>query len=80
MDWQTYSNGRRWTYLMKNPTDTNAKSDNSSNGEQKKDLHGFVNIFQLIDLVAEKQSYLEMLQNNGKREIEEKKDYGNRPK
>ena len=61
---------------MKN-TDTNAKSDSCLNGEQKKDLHGFVNIFQLIDLVAEKQSYLEMLQNNGKKEIKEKMDYGN---
>ena len=56
---------------MKN-IDINAKSDNTLNGEQKKELIGIANIFQLMDLVAEKQNYLEMLQTNGPRAIGEK--------
>ena len=66
--------------MMMKPTDINVKSDNCSNGEQKKACSGFVNIFQLMDLVAEKQNCLEMLQNNGNWEIEGRMDYGNRPK
>lgn len=64
---------------MKN-TDTNAKSDNCLLGEKSADSNGFVNIFQIMDLVAEKQNYLEMLQNNGNWGIEGKKDNGNRSK
>ncbi len=60
------------------PIDINAKYANTLNGEQKKVLNGTGNIFQIMDLVAEKQNFLEMLQNNGKREIEVK--HGNRPK
>jgi len=56
--------------------DINAKSDNTLNGDQKKDLIGIANIFQLMDLVAEKQNYLEMLQSNGIRAIEGKKENG----
>jgi hypothetical protein len=62
--------------IMKN-TDITAKSDSTLNGEQKKDLIGIVNIFQLMDLVAEKQNYLEMLQSNGIRAIEGQKENGN---
>lgn len=62
---------------MKN-TVTNAKSANTLNGELKKDLLGTGNIFQLMDLVAEKLNYLTMLQTNGKRETEVK--HGNRSK
>jgi hypothetical protein len=56
---------------MKN-IDINAKSDNTLNGDQKKELIGIANIFQLMDLVAEKQNYLEMLEINGLRAIGEK--------
>ena len=65
--------------IVKN-TDTNVKSDNCSHGEKSADSNGFVNIFQIMDLVAEKQNYLEMLQNNGNWGIEGKKDNGNRSK
>lgn len=62
------------------PTDIVAKSDSCSNGEKNADSNGFVNIFQLMDLVAERQNCLEMLQNNGNLVTGEKKDHGNRPK
>jgi hypothetical protein len=57
-------------------TDINVKSVNTLNGEQKKALIGTGNIFQLMDLVAEKQNYLEMSQNNGQKAIEEKRGNG----
>lgn len=60
---------------MKN-IDINAKSDNTLNGDQKKELTGIVNIFQLMDLVAEKQNYLEMLETNGLKATEGKKENG----
>ena len=60
---------------MKN-TDINAKSVNTLNGEQTKDLIGIGNIFQIMDLVAEKQNCLEMLQNNGVRAIKDKRGTG----
>jgi hypothetical protein len=56
--------------------DTNPKSGNTLNGEQKKDLSGIANIFQIMDLVAEKQNYLEMLQINGQKVTEEKQENG----
>lgn len=65
---------------MMKTTDTNVKSDSCLNGEPNADCNGFANIFQLMDLVAEKQNYLEMLQNNGNWGIGEKKEYGNRSK
>ena len=58
------------------PTDIVAKSDSCSNGEKNGACNGFVSIFQLMDLVAEKQNYLQMLQNNGSWGIEEKKEIG----
>ena len=61
---------------MKN-IDTNVKCANTLSIEKKKDLIGTVNIFQLMDLVAEEQSYLEMLQSNGLRVTEEKGEIGN---
>ena len=57
--------------------DTVAKSVNTFNTDKKKELIGIVNIFQLMDLVAEKQSYLEMLQTNGLKATEGKKEIGN---
>jgi len=54
-----------------------AKSVNTLNTETKKDLIGIANIFQLMDLVAEKQSYLEMLQTNGLKATGVKKEIGN---
>jgi hypothetical protein len=57
--------------------DIDAKSVSTLNTETKKDLIGIVNIFQLMDLVAEKQSYLEMLQTNGLRATEGKREIGN---
>jgi hypothetical protein len=56
--------------------DTDAKSVNTLNIETKKDLIGIVNIYQLMDLVAEKQSYLEMLQTNGLKATEGKRGIG----
>jgi hypothetical protein len=61
---------------MMKKTDINAKSANTLSIEKKKDLIGIVNIFQLMDLVAEEQSYLEMLQTNGLRATEGKKEIG----
>jgi len=58
------------------PTDINAKYANTLNGERKKALIGIGNIFQIMDLVAEKQNYLEMSQNNGQKAIEDKKGNG----
>lgn len=58
------------------PTDINAKSVNTLNGEQTEDLIGIGNIFQIMDLVAEKQNCLEMLQTNGLKAIKEKKEIG----
>ena len=60
---------------MKN-TDINAKYANTLHGEQKKALIGTGNIFQLMDLVAEKQNYLEMLQTNGQKVTKEKRENG----
>ena len=60
---------------MKN-TDINAKSVNTLDGERTEDLIGIGNIFQLMDLVAEKQNCLEMLQNNGQKAIKGKKEIG----
>jgi hypothetical protein len=60
---------------MKN-TDINAKYANTLNGEQTKDLIGIGNIFQIMDLVAEKQNCLEMLQTNGLKAIKGKKGIG----
>ncbi len=58
------------------PTDTNVKYANTLNGEQKKVLNGTGNIFQIMDLVAEKQNFLEMLQNNGQKVTGEKTENG----
>ena len=58
------------------PTDINAKSVNTLNGEQTEGLIGIGNIFQIMDLVAEKQNCLEMLQTNGVRAIKGKKEIG----
>jgi hypothetical protein len=58
------------------PTDINAKSASTLNGEQTEDLIGIGNIFQIMDLVAEKQNCLEMLQTNGVRAIKGKKEIG----
>ena len=60
---------------MKN-TDINVKSVSTLSGEQKKALIGIGNIFQLMDLVAEKQNCLEMLQSNGQKAIEGKRGNG----
>jgi hypothetical protein len=58
------------------PTDINAKYANTLNGEQTEDLIGIGNIFQIMDLVAEKQNCLEMLQTNGVRVTKGKKEIG----
>ena len=57
--------------------DTVAKSVNTFNTDKKKELIGIVNIFQLMDLVADEQSYLEMLQTNGLKATGVKKEIGN---
>jgi hypothetical protein len=56
--------------------DTVAKSVNTFNTDKKKELIGIVNIFQLMDLVVEEQSYLEMLQTNGLKVTEGKRGIG----
>jgi hypothetical protein len=57
--------------------DTDAKSVNTLYIDKKKELSGIASIFQLMDLVADEQSYLEMLQTNGLRAIEGKREIGN---
>jgi hypothetical protein len=56
--------------------DTVVKSVNTLFTDSNKELSGIANIFQLMDLVAEKQSYLEMLQTNGLRATEGKREIG----
>jgi hypothetical protein len=57
--------------------DTDAKSVNTLYIDKKKELSGIASIFQLMDLVADEQSYLEMLQTNGLRVTEGKREIGN---
>jgi hypothetical protein len=57
--------------------DTDAKSVNTLYIDKKKELSGIASIFQLMDLVADEQSYLEMLQTNGLKAIEGKREIGN---
>ena len=57
--------------------DTVAKSVNTLSTEKKKELSGIASIFQLMDLVADEQSYLEMLQTNGLKATGVKKEIGN---
>ena len=64
---------------MKN-TDTNAKSGNYSNGAKSGVCKDFKDIYKLLDLIQDVQNSEKTLQINGVKEIEEKKDYGNRPK
>jgi hypothetical protein len=64
---------------MKN-TDTNAKSDNSSNGVKNGVCKDFKDIWKLMDLVTELQNSERTLPTNTVKGTEEKKDYGNRPK
>ena len=62
---------------MMKKKDTVAKSVNTFNTDKKKELIGIVNIFQLMDLVVDEQSYLEMLQTNGLKATGAKKEIGN---
>ena len=57
--------------------DTDAKFVNTLYIDKKKELSGIASIFQLMDLVADEQSYLEMLQINGLKATEVKKEIGN---
>jgi len=57
--------------------DTDAKSVNTLSTDKKKELSGIASIFQLMDLVADEQSYLEMLQTNGLKATGVKKEIGN---
>jgi hypothetical protein len=60
---------------MKN-TDTNAKSDNSSNGVKNGVCKDFKDIWKLMDLVTELQNSERTLPTNGVRETGEKKVNG----
>ena len=64
---------------MKN-TDTNVKSDNSSDGGKSGVCKDFKDIWKLMDLVTELQNSEQTLRINGVRETEEKVNHGNRPK
>jgi hypothetical protein len=57
--------------------DTDAKSVNTLSTGRNKELSGIASIFQLMDLVADEQSYLEMLQTNGLKATGVKKEIGN---
>lgn len=57
--------------------DTAAKSVNTLFIDKKKELTGIANLLQLMDLVAEEQNYLEMLQTNGLKATGVKKEIGN---
>jgi hypothetical protein len=56
--------------------DTDAKFVNTLYIDKKKELSGIASIFQLMDLVADEQSYLEMLQTNGLKATEGKRGIG----
>ena len=64
---------------MKNK-DTAAKSGNYSHGAKSGVCKDFKDIYKLLDLIQDVQNSEKTLQINGVKEIEEKKDYGNRPK
>jgi hypothetical protein len=57
--------------------DTDAKSVNTLFTDKKKESSGIASIFQLMDLVADEQSYLEMLQTNGLKATGVKREIGN---
>jgi hypothetical protein len=56
--------------------DTDAKSVNTLYTDKKKELNGIANLLQLMDLVADEQNYLEMLQTNGLKATEVKRGIG----
>jgi hypothetical protein len=60
---------------MKN-TDTNAKSDNLSNGVKNGVCKDFKDIWKLMDLVQELQNSERTLQTNGQKVTEDKKEIG----
>ena len=62
---------------MMKKKDTAAKSVNTLFIDKKKELTGIANLLQLMDLVAEEQNYLEMLQTNGLKATGVKKEIGN---
>jgi hypothetical protein len=61
-------------------TDTNVKSDNSSDGVKNGVCKDFKDIWKLMDLVTELQNSEQTLRINGARETEEKINHGNRSK
>jgi hypothetical protein len=58
------------------PTDTNAKSDNLSNGVKNGVCKDFKNIWKLMDLVTELQNSERTLQTSGQKVTEDKKEIG----
>ena len=58
------------------PTDTNAKSDNSSNGGNNGDCQNSKSIYEMLNLIQDAQSYVEALQNNGQKVTGVKKENG----
>jgi hypothetical protein len=57
-------------------TDTNAKSDNSSNGGNNGDCQNSKSIYEMLNLIQDAQSYVEALQNNGQKVTGVKKENG----
>jgi hypothetical protein len=62
---------------MMKKKDIAVKSDNTLSTDNNKESNGIANILRLIDLVADEQSYLEMLQTNGLKAIGVKREIGN---
>jgi hypothetical protein len=58
------------------PTDTNAKSDNSSNGVKNGVCKDFKDIWKLMDLVQELQNSEKILPTSGQKVTEDKKEIG----
>jgi hypothetical protein len=59
------------------PTDTNAKSDNLSNGVKNGVCKDFKDIWKLMDLVQELQNSEKILPTSGQKVTEDKKEIGN---
>jgi hypothetical protein len=58
------------------PIDTNAKSDNSSNGVKNGVCKDFKDIWKLMDLVQELQNSEKILPTSGQKVTEDKKEIG----
>lgn len=61
---------------MMKKKDINAKSGNYSHGAKSGVCKDFKDIYKILDLIQDEQNSIEILENNGKKAIEVKKEIG----